>query len=78
MIATETLYRTKDGNLVREGAPGAAFLVCRAGAAIPPDVAKRYGLKFETSKAEVPADNSEPDARQNRALSGRSLRRRTE
>lgn len=73
MIATETLYRTADGRLVREGDPAAAFLVCRRGVDVPRDVVKKYGLKLES---EPVAEN--PVARENRAISGRSIRRRSE
>jgi hypothetical protein len=77
MIATETLYRTSSGEIVREGSPGAAFLVCRAGASVPDDVVKKYGLKFD-KPASSTVDAGEPMERTSRAISSRSLRRRTE
>lgn len=52
MIATLTLYRTADGKLVREGDPRAAFLLCRAGCEISPDVEQEIAHKMITEPEE--------------------------
>jgi hypothetical protein len=38
LIAIETLFRTSDGFICKEGDPRAAFLLCRAGTEIEPEI----------------------------------------
>jgi len=38
MVATKTLFRTADGFLCEEGDPRAAFLLCRAGTEVEPEI----------------------------------------
>lgn len=44
MIADKNYYRDKDGNLVEEGDPNAAFLVAGKGTEIPKSTVEKYGL----------------------------------
>lgn len=75
MKAPETIFRTSSNELVPETDPKAAFLVCRKGSDVPPDVEKRYGLKQRW--AGIPAKEEKPAApRTNRAISGDSLKKR--
>jgi hypothetical protein len=50
MKAPRRLYVTSDrSRVVNEGDKSAAFLLCPAGAEIPPDAVKRYGLDKATA-----------------------------
>lgn len=46
IIATERIYRTANGRIVREGDPAAAFLVCNAGQTVPAEYEAAYTATF--------------------------------
>lgn len=55
-IATERLYRTVDGRVVREGDPAAACLLCAEGDEIP------AGFDAPVKKQAAPAPNNKQAA----------------
>jgi len=54
MVATETLFRTVDGFLCKEGDPRAAFLICREGSELDPET---EAIIAEMKMVEAPPEN---------------------
>jgi len=54
MVATKTLFRTADGFLCEEGDPRAAFLICRAGTEIEPEI---EGIIAQGKMVAAPPEN---------------------
>lgn len=64
ITATERVYRTANGRIVREGDPAAAFLVCNAGQSVPAEYEAAYKALIEPDaypavlqKAEKPSED---------------------